>query len=1317
MSVERPETLDPASLAPLEPLASSRTYDVFLTYCRADEANVRRAARRLSESGYEPWFDREVLKPGDSWIDEIDARLRQSEFCLVFVGEGVRDGWAGEELKAALDLANDAGRPQRLTIVPVVLPGVSEIDGDVDRQDWPSWLRTRQWVDLRHGVEDDEAWASLLDVLSDAPEGGPVGGPCPYPGLDPFTENESKYFLGRSSELADLLTRIQARRFLAITGASGAGKSSLVRAGLVPAIKEHTGGRPAARVVVMRPRDDVWAWLRSYLVADNVCTPTEAEMASRPGPGLRDLAIRLAPTGEMVLVVDQLEELFNQDVQAQRSFIDAILSLCGADGPARVIVTLRADFLGSAAEHPALAGALSNSQFVLSPLSGEALREAISRPAHSVGLEFHAGLVDRIMVDVESEPGSLPLLAHLLRRLWQERRRNRLTLPAYEALGGVTATLAQTADEVIDFLSPSDRALARRVLLRLTQPGDGTEDARVPARFTQLLASVDETDRVRRVIDHLATQRLVVVDAHPDGADSTIDVIHESLLRSWPRLRGWIDDRRDSLRLQRAIHLDTAAWNEHDRDESYLYRGVQLRSAADLVHADQAFLNIEEQEFVAASLGRDRAEQSRLESQRRRDAERAAQLRLRGRLIIAGAVTLLALAGLLVLADQLRRQARSSELEAQATGLAAASQARNDNQRDLALLLAVEATALQETPFSLAAMVDGLAKPSIPQLVSTTDVAVTAMDLDEGTGMVALGTAGGDVHVLHLDAASEEHTVVPLHRLSRTTGVRWLSDGRFVSAGSDGRLAVVDTATGDVDDLVPDGSPIEALTVLDDVVVAADESGLISLWPSPGQEAAARWTVPGTSELLIGADRRTLVVAAASEIWTIDLANPTAEPTRFATTDAEITALAVDRVSNGLAYGDAAGRIEQRYLDDGTARAVRLSTGFGAIKTLAFDPTGQFLLAGTAREPRVIRWNADTGEQVGTPLWRTPTGEELERVVEARLVADPVVEVVAMADGLALSAAGRSLIRWDSRPGTGLIGRRWPGAEPARWIAPTTTGEPNRSQTEPMAADPSGAVTISGTSTGRLTVSTSADGAPSAVDYDLGEAVTAVAVSHSGVAAVAASVDGRVAIYQAGHWSEFAVDGPVVAVAAADDGRVAVARGVDIEVWESTSDGPIQLTELQGHVGVVDSLVFEPGGAALVSGSDDRTIRIWNLTISPSTAQVLTGHTDRIWGLAFDPEHQFLVSASEDSTARIWAASHGYAGIGAPINFGEPLLAAAADRNGVLISHGSTVDRLDLSLDVWIERACAIAGRSLTETESMELLDGRRTTSCNPSSG
>lgn len=507
----------------------------------------------------------------------------------------------------------------------------------------------------------------------------------PFKGLLAFQEDDYDIFFGReeiSEELAERLTGKAPTHFLALVGASGSGKSSIVRAGMIPAIRQKTKwpiyvitptAHPLESVAVSLAQDNESVTAVTTLIDDMKQDERSLHLYCR-----RLLTVVKTPgqttEPKLLLVIDQFEELFTlcRDEVERQAFIDNLVTAVNPEssGSTIIVITLRADFYNQCLQYQPLHALLEDQQKIVPAMSSDDLRAAIENPARKNNLTFEKGLVDLLLRDVNDEPGGLPLLSHALLETWRRREGNHLTLAGYTTAGGVHGAIAHTADAVYqDQLRPSEQAIARRLFLELTDLGEGTEDTRRRANLDQLLPA-ENPEPVRAVLNILADARLVTVQTE------SVEVAHEALIRAWPALRAWLDENREWLRQRRQITEAAESWADNNQDTGYLYRGSRLAAVETWPERYEAELSTLDLEFLRASLAeRTRLAQEKIIQQQRAEQleqERKTAVRLRRLSVGLGAVFLLALAAALFALNQ-RQNAQESLLIAQ-TAEAAANQ-------------------------------------------------------------------------------------------------------------------------------------------------------------------------------------------------------------------------------------------------------------------------------------------------------------------------------------------------------------------------------------------------------------------------------------------------------------------------------------------------------------------------------------------------------------------------------------------------------------------------------------------------------------------
>src|SRR5215213_1787843 len=489
--------------------------------------------------------------------------------------------------------------------------------------------------------EESKAVARLLDLAANVRrEDAPGLGLCPYKGLNYFDEADADLFVGREELTSSLVERVLTMsssrmsnqlRFLAVVGASGSGKSSLVRAGLVPALRWNKQSIDW-QLHILTPTAHPLESLAASLTQENssmAATATLMDDLERDPRSLQIFAKRKlgAKDGShLLLVIDQFEELFalchSEDERAM--FVGNLLTAASeVDGPIITLITLRADFYAHCANDIQLREALAKNQEYIGAMSSDELRRAIEEPARRGRWEFEPGLVELLLHDIGPEPGALPLLSHALLETWQRRRGRMMTLSGYTSSGGVRGAIAETAETVFtDQFTHEQQEIARRIFLRLTELGDetATGDTRRRATFRELILKPEERDATHSVLKALADARLITT------SEDTVEVAHEALIREWPTLRGWLEDNREGLRLHHQLTESAQEWDSLNREPDMLYRGARLTQVQEWPQTRAGELNQVEREFLEDSLLWAQQEAAERETQRQRELEAAQKL-------------------------------------------------------------------------------------------------------------------------------------------------------------------------------------------------------------------------------------------------------------------------------------------------------------------------------------------------------------------------------------------------------------------------------------------------------------------------------------------------------------------------------------------------------------------------------------------------------------------------------------------------------------------------------------------------------------------
>lgn len=493
------------------------------------------------------------------------------------------------------------------------------LDDDSQRAVAQSTLDYWAAILYRSGIEPPESGLAEFD-WSLAPE--LADDLCPYVGLDAFAEEQRSVFFGRERLVQEALHSLETSRLLVIVGPSGSGKSSLVLAGLLPALKSGAAPgsgqwRCAPRMV---PGSEPLANLARVLHTLQMEPATDADrwaelqagqLADEPQHILDLIAQQDAP---VLLVVDQFEETFTLcvDDSARRAFVACLTSVCQTPGRRHtLILTMRTDFENLVSRLPDFQAIFERHIFRVTPLNAAELRASIEAPAELIGLKFEPGLVDALLNDILGEPAALPLLQFTLLKLWEHRQRNYITWEAYRRLGGGRLALANSADAFYQGLIPEEQVTTRRILLRMVRAGDGLEITSNRVRLETLHSAGEAQDRVDRVLDKLVQARLVRVTQGDIASDTQVEIAHEALVRNWPTLIDWLEEERENIRQRQRLTDAARQWTLLGRAQGALLPATLLHEAGRFVEATGVELSTLEVEFLQASQRAIMAEQQR----------------------------------------------------------------------------------------------------------------------------------------------------------------------------------------------------------------------------------------------------------------------------------------------------------------------------------------------------------------------------------------------------------------------------------------------------------------------------------------------------------------------------------------------------------------------------------------------------------------------------------------------------------------------------------------------------------------------------------
>lgn len=549
-----------------------------------------------------------------------------------------------------MEMASELKRALEEVHIAVYGPG-----GGVD-VDWDSWDTTSMQPVLKAGEVHN-----------------------PYKGLRAFQEGDAGDFFGRDALIQQLLWRMveahEYQRFLAVIGPSGSGKSSVVKAGLIPSLRAGAiVGSENWFIVEMLPGADPISELEDAIISVSVNQIAQIAIRLRSNPqALHDIVYDILPKddSELVLVIDQFEEVFTQAPDNDRNaFLENLYeAVIAPDSRLRVVVTMRADFYDRPLMVPKFSALMQQRTEVVVPMTAEELTQSITGPARRVNVVFQQGLVPQIVAEVSQQPGVLPMLQYTLTELFERREGQIMTVSAYNELGGVLGSLAKRAEEIYLKMDPVQQEATRQLFLRLVTLGEGAEDTRRRALMSEVLSASRDAKVMQQVVDTFGNYRLLTFDRDPTTRTPTVEVAHEALIREWSRLKRWLSEGRSDVRLQRQLAGRAQEWENGGRDKSSLLRGGQLVQFQEWAATTSIILAKLDQEYLTASIEEHKREE--IEEAARIERERIQERRARRlQRVIIGVMGIALILGIVamvfVLQAQVEAQAARVEAEAQA---------------------------------------------------------------------------------------------------------------------------------------------------------------------------------------------------------------------------------------------------------------------------------------------------------------------------------------------------------------------------------------------------------------------------------------------------------------------------------------------------------------------------------------------------------------------------------------------------------------------------------------------------------------------------
>ncbi len=1179
------------------------------------------------------------------------------------------------------------------------------------------------------------------------PGTGWTGG-CPYRGLLPYDQAHEAVFHGRERLTAELAGKVAGTGIVVVTGASGAGKTSLLQAGLVPALARgvQVPGSSAWPVISItataRPLTDLAAGLAALDGRDP--DATRQRLAVAPGEAhllIREITRPAGDASRLVLIIDQFEQVFAADGPEERleraAFIEAVCAAAtGWAAPrgepaARVVIAVRGDYWDRCAAYPQLVPAMERDQLVVGPMPEAGLRRAITGPAEASGVHIESAVIDAIVADARTAGTEvLPLLSQALTLTWERREGDRLTREGYDRAGRVAGAVEVSAEAVYAGLTEDQQAIARDVLRRMTAVGHDGRPARRPLSRAELRAGRPKNQRAEAgaVLDAFARSRLVVLRA------GTAEIAHDVLLQSWPRLRDWLEEDQSSLILYGQLAEDTARWRQDGQDSSRLYRGVQLAAAREATRVWAAdpgrypALTAAEAEFLRAS-------------------GRASTRGRWGRRTLAGALVLVlvaALAGAGLAVRSARNDASLQRTAGVSGRLAAQSTALDATDPVTAALLAGAAWRIAPTAQARYSLLESLAQPVRGILAAPSGV-VTAVAYSPGGKTLAAGyqdgtirlwdiashrllstaTWGGAALVLAFTDGGKALEVAgpvafgvwnltgpariaarPLAGLTGGHSVAFSPDGAtLATGGDDGNVRLWDVATQQEigAPMSSDLAPVEAVTFSPDgaTVAAASSDGTVQLWDvATQQEAGTTMTAGPASVTALAFSPGGKFVAAGGDDGNLRLWDTATYSQAGATmaTGAPVAAVSFNANGTTLASAESDGGTELwAFATQKQTGAALTAQGSGRVSALAFSPDAGVLATGDGNGT-IELWNPAGFHQSSAPI---ATGAP-ESPAAAGGHAPAVLS--AHGDVLAVSDARGTVRLWNA------LTRQQAGPPVASHHA--VTG---------LALSPDGktlAVTAHG-----LQLWSTATGRRIGGPLPAADAAGPVAFSPDGRLVAAIGTDGKARLWQVATQQETGTAvtiGPGAsqgALAFSPDGKTLATVGADgtAALWSVATQGRIgALMNAGASIGqaaggrTTAAVAFSPDGSTLATAGGG--IRLWDVATQQEIGTPMTAGPEPVYAVAFSPDGSTLATAGASGSARQrrWqrpAVGRGYpagdrhADDGRP----EPVYAVAFSPDGSTLATAGGDGRARL-WDVafpagLLAAACTIADQSLTRQQ------------------
>jgi WD40 repeat protein len=1051
----------------------------------------------------------------------------------------------------------------------------------------------------------------------------------PYQGLHPFEAGDSAWFFGRDAlidrALAELVALSERQHggpaaIMTVIGASGSGKSSLIRAGIIPSL----GRRPAAG---SEPVLDGW---RALLMT--------------PGAHPNETLAALTVKRQTVLCIDQFEELWTQvESETERtSFLESLLSLAEPGQAWIVLIGLRADFYGAASRRRELHEALQETQLLVGPMTNEELRSAILEPARRAGARVEEDLVKVLLGDLASrsgteahDPGALPLLSHALLATWERSNRRRLSVSDYYATGGIAGAIEQAAESTYERLDTEQRACVARLFLRLINL-DGEMVTRRRLQLSEVLDDSASDEAMAAAVDAFCDARLLTRNV------DSIEITHEALITAWPRLHGWISANRAGLVIHRRVTSAARLWAASGGDEDHLLPAARLASWREWerLEGNSIQLNRQERDFLAAS----EAFHVRASEQReRQDRSRRTLGTVAFVLAVLCALLAIATTGAYLNARRYRADAETARDEARSRQVALEAARLRTKDPALSSQLALAAYRISPTLEARSALLDATAVWS-PTRILGHPGPIQARSSPH-TAMLATADAAGEVRLF----STVESTPKPIVSFAAAPAGRpdlyalaWSEDGRLLAVG--GRAAptvwdVADPADPKLIRTLPLDVTTYALAFLprSHALLAGTSDGRVVGWSDPARSLPSTVVdgiAEGVSAIAVSPDGRRLAVTGAAhrlEVWRLDDSGRLGALDRSTGPLPSGRGLSVAFSPDGgeVAVGTVGGEIRRWRVSGSNLRALTTLVGFTSfVNAVAYQGDERRLVAGSSDQTTAVYDLASARRLSSIPGPAIVVSVEVvaDRIVTAST--DGTTRLWPLPDPTTHDAVGPGWQLGVSTDQHLLVEATGRGDGTLRLYDLDRSGRPERHQVvSPAVADGPISGTAALSSDGTLLAGGTVRGRIVLWGVNQGAATELSAVSHA--------VPSRTEV-PASQLQALAISPDNHRMASIDATR---AHAV---LWDIASPmSPAREPRMLTAGAIALSLAFSPDNGLLAVGDASDETRLWDVAdpADPQLVAQLGAFEDDVNAVAFAPDGRLLAAGSADRTIRLWDVS------------------------------------------------------------------------------